>query len=276
MGPWNIAAANMYGMFPNAYNNQVALNDLCDLDLYSPMGAMGMNGSIFPGMGGYPMGATGYPMTPMYGNGNYQDYYKNYEQYQDFMVNNQIRQREKMRNADLRLNSPEEGIAKQAAILKEKIMQNEQQQIIPAYKAFVQSVRNMYGNNVSDEEVANRAATLYAKTYGVTVTEDIRRYGNSSFLQGLYQSLTFGWADNKTKEENISELTGQPVSRYEKAKKIAGNATGGALIGVGSAIGIRSIWKVKGPFFKTLSRIPVLAAIGGIAAGIMAFANKSS
>lgn len=280
MGPWNIAA-NMYGMNPNAYNNQVALNDLCDLDFYSPMGAMGMNGSIFPGMGGigmggFPMGGTGYPMTPMYGGGNYQDYYKNYEQYQDFMVNNQVRQREKMRNADIRLNSPEEGIAKQAAILKEKIMQNEQQQIIPAYKSFVRSVKSMYGGNVSDEEIANRAATLYAKTYGVTITEDIRRYGNSSFMQGLYQSVTFGWADNKTKEENISELTGQPVSRYEKAKKVAGNAVGGALVGTAGAIGVNCLWKVKKPFFKALFRVPVLAAIGGVAAGIMAFANKSS
>jgi len=75
MSGFNIAA-NMYGAFPNTYNNQVALNDLCDLDLYSPMAGMGMNDSIFNS----PMG-MGY--TPMYG-GNYQDYYKNYEKYQDY------------------------------------------------------------------------------------------------------------------------------------------------------------------------------------------------
>lgn len=39
------------------------------------------------------------------------------------MINNQVRQQQKMRNADLRLNSPQEGIAKQATLLHEKIMQ---------------------------------------------------------------------------------------------------------------------------------------------------------
>lgn len=262
-------AANMYGMFPNTYNNQVALNDLCDMDLYSPMGAMGMNGSIFnPGIG------AGYPVMPMYGGtGNYQDYYQNYEKYQDFMVNNQIRRQQKMRNADLRLNSPQEGIAKQAAILKEKIMQNEQQQIIPAYQAFVQSVKNMYGD-ASPQEVANRASALYSQMFGTSVTQDIRQYGRDSFTQGMLQTLTFGIADKKTAEENVSELTGQPVSRYDKAKKIAGNATGGALLGVGGAIGLKFLLKGWKPIGKAIFRIPVLAAIGGVAAGIMAFAAK--
>ena len=31
-------AASMYGLFPNIYNNQVALNDLTGMDLYSPLG----------------------------------------------------------------------------------------------------------------------------------------------------------------------------------------------------------------------------------------------
>lgn len=277
MGPWNIAA-NMYGMYPNAYNNQVALNDLSDLDLYSPMGAMGMNGSIFPGMGGLGMGSigTGYPMTPMYGGGgNYEDYYKNYEKYQDFMIDSQVRRQQKMRNADSRANSPMKGVEIAADILREKVMQNEQQQIIPAFNAFVESVAAMNGNK-SQKETINDALTLYKQKYNVTLTQDIRQYGNSSFLQGLYQSVTFGWADNKTKEENISELTGQPVSRYEKAKKVAGNATGGAIIGIGSAIGINCLWKVKKPFLKALFRVPVLAAIGGIAAAVMSFATKES
>ena len=54
MSGYNIAAAGMYGMFPNLYNNQIALNDLTGMDLYSPMGMMmdpmlSMNGSIFGG-----------------------------------------------------------------------------------------------------------------------------------------------------------------------------------------------------------------------------------
>ena len=60
-------AVGMYGLYPNIYNNQVALNDLTNLDMYSPIGAvnpmMSMTGSIF---GGYPM--TGYmPYMPSFG-----------------------------------------------------------------------------------------------------------------------------------------------------------------------------------------------------------------
>lgn len=87
-------AASMYGLFPNIYNNQVALNDLTGMDLYSPLGManpmMSMNGSIFGG--GYGM----YPAMPMYGGGyNYEDYYKNYERYQDFMIDSQVRRQQK-------------------------------------------------------------------------------------------------------------------------------------------------------------------------------------
>lgn len=44
--------------------------------------------------------------------------------------------------------------------------------------------------------------------------------------------------------------------------------------GAAGAIGLKCLWKGKGPIFNTMRRIPVLAAIGGIAAGIMAFATK--
>lgn len=105
MADFNMAA-NMYGLYPNLYNNQIALNDLTDLDLYAPMGSlnnpmmgainpmMTMNGSIFGGgmMGGYPV-TGGYP-TMGGSTGSYQDYYKNYEKYQDFMIDNQVHQQQ--------------------------------------------------------------------------------------------------------------------------------------------------------------------------------------
>ena len=108
MADFNMAA-NMYGLYPNAYNNQVALNDLTDIDMYSPMGSlqnpymmnpmMSMNGSVFgtPTLGGYPMMPTFTGGT----SGSYEDYYKNYEKYQDFMIDSQVRQQQKMRNAHL-------------------------------------------------------------------------------------------------------------------------------------------------------------------------------
>ena len=143
MADFNMAA-NMYGMFPNMYNNQVALNDLTGLDMYSPLGfytnpMMSMNGSIFGsgmGMGMYPI------MPPMgMGSGSYEDYYKNYDKYQDFMINSQVRQQQKWRDADLTLNSPMEGIAKQASYLHERIMNNEQE--------FKQSINTVQTSNWS-------------------------------------------------------------------------------------------------------------------------------
>lgn len=266
MSGFNIAA-NMYGAFPNTYNNQVALNDLCDLDLYSPMAGMGMNDSIFNGSMGMGMG-----YTPMYG-GNYQDYYKNYEKYQDFMIDNQVRRQQKMRSANSRVNSPLKGAYLAAETLKQKVMQNEQQQIIPAFNALVDSVAQMNGCKTK-EEAFYAALDLYKNQYKTELTQDIQKYGRDSFTQGMLQTLTLGIADKKTAEENVSELTGQPVSRYNNALKIAGNATGGAIFGAAGAIGLKCLWKGKGPIFNTMRRIPVLAAIGGIAAGIMAFATK--
>ena len=274
MADFNMAA-NMYGLYPNLYNNQIALNDLTGLDLYAPMGSlntpagmfnpmMSMNGSIFGNgmMGGYPI-AAGYPA--MGGStGSYQDYYKNYEKYQDFMIDNQVHQQQKWRNADLRLNSSQEGIQKQAAILHEKILQNEQQQIQQAYASFKNSVKSMYGD-ATDEQISNRAATLYQQLTGTTITDDIRNNGRGSFSQGFLQTVTLGLADQKTAEENISELTGQPVGRTERAKKIAGNVAGGALFGGAAAVG--ASWILKG-LWKGLKNKPLVAAIIGAGVGL--------
>ena len=86
----SMAAPGMYGIAPNYYTNQIAMNDLTNLDLYAPTGMtldpmLTMNGSIFgsPMMGmnglGYGGFGTGMPY-PMMGGGNatsYEDYYRN-------------------------------------------------------------------------------------------------------------------------------------------------------------------------------------------------------
>ena len=278
----SMAAPGMYGIAPNYYTNQIAMNDLTNLDLYAPTGMtldpmLTMNGSIFgsPMMGmnglGYGGFGTGMPY-PMMGGSNatsYEDYYRNYEKYQDFMIDNQVHQQQKWRNANLQLNSPQEGIEKQANILHEKILQDEQEQILEAYNAFKGSVRQMYGNNATEEQIANRASTLYAQVTGKSITDDIREHGRDSFTQGLIQTITFGFGDKNTAEENISSLTGQPVGRKEKTKKIAGNVAGGAIVGgaiTGLFIPIMKALKVssKSRTFWGL----VAGAIGGIGTAI--------
>lgn len=272
----SMAAPGMYGIAPNYYTNQIAMNDLTNLDLYAPTGMamdpmLTMNGSIFGspmmGMGGFGYGGMGMgmPYSMMGMGGNYEQYYQNYEKYQDFMINNQVRQQQKMRNADLQLNSPQEGIQKQAKILHEKILQNEQEQILQAYASFKESVRHMYGDNATDEQIANRASTLYAQVTGKSITDDIREHGRDSFTQGFMKTVTFGLADGKSAEENISALTGQPVGRKDKASKIAGNITGGALVGGATFLGSSFLCKALKIGAKSKTFWGVLA---GAAAGI--------
>lgn len=270
----SMAAPGMYGIAPNYYTNQIAMNDLSGLDLYAPTGMamdpmLTMNGSIFGspmmGMGGFGYGGMGmgmpYPM--MGGSGNYEDYYRNYERYQDFMINNQVRQQQRMRNADLQLNSPQEGIQKQAAILHEKIMRNEQEQILQAYASFKESVRSLYGDQASDEQIANRASTLYAQITGKSIPDDIREHGRDSLTQGFMQTVTFGLADGKSAEENISALTGQPVGRKDKTKKVIGNVAGGALVG-------GATFCVASPLLKALKVSAKSKTFWGILAGAVA------
>ena len=268
-------AANMYGLYPNIYNNQIAMNDLSGFDMYSPTGMymdpmLSMSGSIFggmvPGMGmGMPI-MPGMPMMPgMGGSGSYEDYYRQYERYQDFMIDSQVRQQQKLRNADIRLHAPEEGINGKVAVLQDKIIRNEQQQIKQAFDSYVESVKNLYGN-ISDADAKSRALTLYKQATGKTLLEDIREHGRDSFTQGVLQTATFGMFNRKTAEETVSELTGQPVGTEEK--KIAGNIAGGAVVG-GTVWGLSGL-AMKGLKIASKSRTFWGITLGAIAGGAAA------
>ena len=209
----------------------------------------------------------------MYSGGayNYEDYYKNYQKYQDFMTDARVRQQQNWREADLKLNSPMEGVAKKATYLHDKIMRNEQQQIQLAYNDFKESVRSLYPE-ANDEAIANRASTLYAQQYGSSITDDIRKYGRGSFTQGFLQTVTLGLADKKTAEENISELTGQPVGRTETNLKIAGNVAGGVVVGGATAISAKYLLKA---FFKGMKNKPLVAGLIGGAIGLVTALSTS-
>lgn len=269
-------AANMYGMYPNIYNNQIALNDLSGMDLYSPTGMtidpmLTMNGSIFGG--GLGLGAPT-PFMPTFGagNGNYEDYYKQYEKYQDFMIDSNVRQQQKLRNANLQLTAPEEGINASASILHDKILRNEQQQIKQAYASYVNKVRQMYGD-ADEAQIMSRANAMYAQIHGKSIIDDIREHGRDSFTQGVLQTTTFGLADGKTAEENISDLTGQPVGRTDKALKALGNVTGGAFVG-GAAFGL-SKFALGALKIASKSRTAIGMAIGAALGFGAIFTSKS-
>ena len=77
-------------------------------------------------------------------------------------------------------------------------------------------------------------------------------------------------AEKKTAEENISELTGQPVGRQEKAMKLVGNVTGGALFGGAAFLGANQLFKVTKFCAKSKTAWGILiGAIAGLGATIM-------
>lgn len=258
-----------FGMMPfyNNYANSVALDSLLGYNGMGMPGMFSMDGSLFPGN-------FGGGMFPYAGGMNYEQFYKNMEQNQNFMYDSQLRRSQRARQVDFLANSPMEGIQRNAQILHEKIVQNEQQQIIPALNKYLESVKaaSVGDKNVSVEQLIARADTLYKQMYNTSMTDDIRKYGNSSFLQGLYQTLSFGFADKITAEENISRINGQPVSRWESAKKVAGNTVGGATIGAASLFGLASIPAIA----KVLSTKPgFFGAIGAVVGGLAGLAMSA-
>lgn len=212
-----------------------------------------MNSSIFGG--GY---------MPYYGmNGGY-----NAQEYYDYMRNNQkfyadynVDQNKLNRNSDLRINGSIEAVKGAAMILKDKVTQNEQDQIMQAYENYEQAVRLAYGD-ASDTEVRARALTLYAQMNGgKSLYQDLRENANGSATQGFIQSLTFGLYDRHSAEDNISEISHAPVGTGEKVKQNLGRIAGaGAIAAVG---------RIVGSFFGPVGKVVGTAA--GAVAGLLSF-----
>lgn len=210
------------------------------------------------------------PFTGNYGYGfgyNPDDYYRYMDKNQDYMINYQVNQQEKMRNADMRVNSPYESISLSAKLLHDKIKEDEQQQIIPAFKKYCEQITSMYGTTDKNDILA-RAEQIYQSLYRNTIEDDLKANGKDSFTQGMLQAMSFGIADNKTAAENGAELTGEEVGRSDRAKKIAGNLTGAAAIGASTTIGINVLSKTFN--WKMFKNKPLIGLGVGIAAGVIA------
>ena len=134
--PYNMTMMPFY----SGYTNSVALDSLPGFSGAFP-GALSMDGSLFSGLG------TNQYM-PFWGGMNYEQYFNNMEMYTDFMYDSQLRRNQKSRQVDFLANSPMEEIHHQAEILREKIMQNEQQQIIPALNKYLESIKHAMGAEI--------------------------------------------------------------------------------------------------------------------------------
>jgi len=104
-----------------------------------------------------------------------------------------------------------------------KYKANEQEQIMGAWESYVNAVRNAYPE-ADEATIIARAKSHYQQIYGTSLNDDVRKYGKSSFAHGFMKTVTLGLYHGKSAEDNIAELTGQPVGKMEGYKKIAGGA----------------------------------------------------
>lgn len=256
--------------FPNmcdSYSNQVFLNDTTGLNLFTPpfntgmgygMGfGMGMDDSIFNCS---PCGMPNY-------NFNNESYYQNMDNYYEKMMDSQIKYQQKTRTADITLNADQKSMRQKGLTLKEKIELNEQEQIMPAFKEYVESVRKYYGNQGTEEDLKNTALELYQQQHTNTIQKDLRTKGSDSFWHGFKQVGLLGFGDNVSAEQNIAKITGQPQGKKEKLKKSTGNAAAGAGLGLAAAYAAPKIPFVKN-LFKSGKSPKVMAVLAiGAAAG---------
>ena len=208
--------------YDNPYADRIDCTDIGSPNLY--------NTSIFGGYG-MPMAPIA-PMMPMFtGANNMGSYYDYLKDYQKFNIDYNVDQQNMTRNADLRINASIEAVRGAAMILKDKVLANEQDQILEAYNNYVETVRAAYGEG-TDSEIRSRANTLYAQMNGgKSIYQDLRENSHGSATQGVIQTVTFGLYNRKSAEDNISEISGAPVGTGEKTAQNLGRVAGAGIVG---------------------------------------------
>lgn len=247
--------------------------DIMSMGSYT--GAMGMGGSIFNPMG---MG-----FNPVFGMGMGMDssYFDNMKNYQQNWNNYYIDSQKLQRNNDVKLNGAIEAIQETASNLKDRIAQNEQDQIPEAYQKYLNAVKNAYGE-ASEEEINSRALSLYKQMTGKTLVQDLRDHGHSSLLQGFLQTITLNTYCRRSAEDNIADITHQSVPLGEKTEqnigRIAGlGAVGAAAYGAAKALAGHTGGILKGAAkFLTTKAGFIGAAVAGIVALGTIFSSKVS
>lgn len=219
-------AENICGITPTFnYMPSTMCGDFDKIDMItgSPsLSMLGMGGSIFGGCAGMPMmGCGGYDPS---------SYFDNMKKYQQYSTQYNIDQQKLNRNANLQIQAPMESIEDTAASLKDKILRNEQGQVMDSYRRYLESVRHAYGDG-TEEEVNSRAIALYERLAGRSLVQDLRDYGSGSFVQGLKHALSFGTYARRTAEDNVADITGQDVPTGEKVAQNTGRIVGSSAIG---------------------------------------------
>ncbi len=254
-----------YPLGGDSYSNQVFLNDMTGLNLFTPPFNSFMPG-VFPGMSmndslfnyNYSM-----PYSMPYCMPGNNTYYQNMEKYYENMMNSQISYQQKTREADITLNAAQRSLRQNGKNLRGKIVTDEQDQVMTAFNKYVESVQEYYGDKGSYEDLKNTALDTYEQQFGKDIQTELRENGCNSYLHGLKKVGTLGLASKRSAEDNIALITGQPKGKSEKYKEWAGNATAGAGLGVIGGLTVPKLLKsAKSP--KLMPLVLIGAAAGWI------------
>ncbi len=213
----------------------------------------------------------------LYGGMNMQQYYQQMMEMQQMYMQNARQQAEMTRQNTAQINGQMNKLRVAASTLRDKIAQDEQDQIRGALESYIQAAREAYDpdGTMDHDALVAQAMTDYQQMMGSDLISDIRTAGQGSFMNGLLHSVTLGLFGNKTSaEENISLITKQPVSSEERKQKTAGKALGGVALGAGSALAIGAIGaKIGGIAGTCLGPLGTAtgAIIGGIIGGIYGY-----
>ena len=183
---------------------------------------------------------TGYRRIPQYGTPEYWDYQR---ENQSRMMDNTIERGKQWQIKNYAINGPMSKVYKAAEALHTKILENEQDQIMVAFQAYKNTIKEaIYPNEeeVDDDLLTAQAKSIYENKYGVTLDDDLRANSTPAFWNGFISSTTFGlFGDDRMAAENIAEIDDLPVSSKQKMWKRTGEIVGptATYAGIGAAIG---------------------------------------
>ncbi|HNW25955.1 MAG TPA: hypothetical protein PLG15_06185 [Candidatus Gastranaerophilaceae bacterium] len=154
---------------------------------------------------------------------------------QKSQLNNQVEYQKRMNGVNFDLTSEEDAITRQIAILQSKIKANEQDQIMSCYNKLLQSAKQQLAaqgidvSKISNDQLKAYVEKLYNQATGKSMTDEIAENGTGQFWSGFGKGF-FGlgtlFGNSRTAQDNISDITGEPLSKSQMTSKAVGGSLG--------------------------------------------------
>lgn len=217
----------------NYLNDSAGFSGNINNSLYDGLGTLKSNpyGGIYGGMGfGGMYGGMGYGINPT----QYMQYQREMAlgnaqlqgELENINITRQVARSQKQVAAEFQVTAASKAVKEQLEILHRQIAENNQDNVSSAFKNLRHAVETeikqggYITGSINEEFVKARANDLYHQTYGQDIPQSLIQNGDSAFLHGLKQGfLGLGWlvTNDKSRAQNVSEITGERVTTGEKA-----------------------------------------------------------